>query len=80
MPSRVPSPITPNTNTLATSGWSGSGTIPLSSLSGGPGNNEFSGPHYIEEQGLEITYSRIPHGDFLGNNTHINLSSINLFT
>ena len=56
----APLPINPNPGIGSTSGFSGSGIPPVSSV-GGP-TSSYAGPHYVEKQDLTIQYTRVPEG------------------
>jgi hypothetical protein len=53
--------IRSNWGVSSTSGYSGSGVAPVS---GASGTGVFPGPHMVEQQGLSITYARIPKGQW----------------
>lgn len=59
--------------TASTSGWSGSGVTPVSGVSGIVG--QYAGPHYVEEQSLNISYVRVPRGYSNSNTLKLNDAS-----
>lgn len=58
--------------TASTSGWSGSGVNPAASSSP---SGAFTGPHYVEEQSLQIQYKRVPVADDFMMDKTLNLSA-----
>lgn len=67
----TPAPVSPTPAIGAinvsggTGNWTASGQSPASGLPAGAVTGAFSGPHYIEEQELELTYFRYPSFQFV---------------
>lgn len=58
--------------TASVSGWSGSGVNPAASSSP---TGSFPGPHYVEEQSLNIKYVRVPQGRVYNAESNLTLTA-----